>query len=479
LIKLLDRYWVAGASIVFLVINLLFLADNNWFASVAPLVLAVVLMAFISLDKLCLLVVFATPLSVNLSEFFYNYRLDVSLPTEPLLAGILLVFVFKMLSEPDVDKRIFKHPISVAIYIYLAWFLLTSLTSTMIEVSLKQFISRLWFIVGFYFVPAHMFKRENMIVKYLWAYIIAFAIVVAITLYKHSLSHFAYETSYRVMQPFYHDHTSYGAVLGIVVPILFGMRSRLKQFSIMHFVYIAFIGLMLVATLYSYTRATWASLVAALGFWLVAKFRIKARVVILGGITFLAILIPLWTQIIITLESNSETSATDSFVEKAKSITNISNDESNLERLNRWSCAYRMFLKKPVFGWGPGTYMFQYAPFQLSYERTVISTNASNQGNAHSEYLSRLAESGFIGMLLFVVIVGMTIYRSLCLFSYSKQKYVSHWALFIFLSMSTYYMHGFLNNFLDSDKLTALFWGMTAMIVALDVYHNKKEEPLV
>lgn len=473
--QVLSRYWIAGVSLLFLSVNLLLLADDNWFATVSPLVLAIVLMAFVSIDKLCLLVVFLTPLSVNLSEFIYNYRLDVSLPTEPLLAGILVVFVFKLLSEPDVDKRVFKHPISVAIYVYLFWMLLTSLTSTMVEVSLKQFISRAWFIVGFYFVPAHMFKNEKRMVQYLWAYLLAFSIVVLITLYKHSLSHFAYETSYRVMQPFYHDHTSYGAVLGLLVPVLFGMRSRLTKFSFMHFVYFAFIALLLVATLYSYTRATWASLVAAFGLWVVAKFRIKAKVVIVGTVTFLAILIPLWTQIIIALERNSETSATDSFVEKAKSITNISNDESNLERMNRWSCAYRMFLKKPVFGWGPGTYMFQYAPFQLSYERTVISTNASNLGNAHSEYLSRLAESGFLGMLIFLIIVSLTIYRSLCLFSYSKHKHVAHWAIFIFLSMSTYYLHGFLNNFLDSDKLTALFWGMTAMIVALDVYHDNSQ----
>lgn len=475
MLKFIEKYWVAAASLIFLAINLLFLADGNWIAAAVPIVFAIVVMAFISLDKLCLMIVFATPISVNLSEFFYNYRLDVSLPTEPLLAGVLIVFIYKLLSDPNMDKRVYKHPISYLIYAYLGWFFLTCLTSTMVAVSLKQFVSQLWFLVGFYFVPVQMFRSEKRIVQYIWAYIISFGIVAVITLYKHSLSHFAYETSYRVMQPFYKDHTSYGAVLGILLPILIGMRSRLKQFSFMHFVYGFFILLFTVATLYSYTRAAWASLVAAFGFWLVARFRIKAKVVIISTIAFFAIIIPVWTQLIIALERNSETSATDSFVEKAKSITNISNDESNLERMNRWSCAYRMFLVKPAFGWGPGTYMFQYAPFQLSYERTKISTNASNLGNAHSEYLSRLAESGFLGMALFIMIVGMTIYRALCIFSYTKHKHIGHWALFIFLSLSTYYLHGFLNNFLDTDKLTALFWGMTAMIVALDVFHDEKE----
>jgi hypothetical protein len=36
--------------------------------------------------------------------------------------------------------------------------------------------------------------------------------------------------------------------------------------------------------------------------------------------------------------------------------------------------------------------------------------------------------------------------------------------------------HGFLNNFLDTDKLSVPFWGFTAIIVALDVYHTGKAE---
>jgi len=33
-----------------------------------------------------------------------------------------------------------------------------------------------------------------------------------------------------------------------------------------------------------------------------------------------------------------------------------------------------------------------------------------------------------------------------------------------------------LNNFLDTDKASALFWGFTAAIVALDVYHTREQK---
>jgi hypothetical protein len=34
-------------------------------------------------------------------------------------------------------------------------------------------------------------------------------------------------------------------------------------------------------------------------------------------------------------------------------------------------------------------------------------------------------------------------------------------------------VHGFLNNFLDTDKLSVPFWGFTAMIVAIDLHSRR------
>ena len=44
------------------------------------------------------------------------------------------------------------------------------------------------------------------------------------------------------------------------------------------------------------------------------------------------------------------------------------------------------------------------------------------------------------------------------------------------LSLITYMAHGFLNNFLDTDKLSVPFWGFIAIIVALDVYHTNDKQ---
>jgi len=103
-------------------------------------------------------------------------------------------------------------------------------------------------------------------------------------------------------------------------------------------------------------------------------------------------------KIVYNLEKN-ESESSGKFSEHIESMANITSDASNTERINRWKCALRMFREKPIFGWGPGTYVFQYAPFQFSYDRTIISTNFGDLGNAHSEYLGPLSESGFNSFL--------------------------------------------------------------------------------
>jgi O-antigen ligase len=132
-----------------------------------------------------------------------------------------------------------------------------------------------------------------------------------------------------------------------------------------------------------------------------------------------------------------------------------------------------MFKERPLFGFGPGTYQFQYAPFQVKGEMTIISTNRGDVGNSHSEYLGPLAEQGIFGTVAIVLVIITTMATASKLYFKSNRRKVRIMAMTLLVAMLTYYIHGFLNDFLDTDKLSALFWGFTAMIVSLDVYHSK------
>jgi hypothetical protein len=40
----------------------------------------------------------------------------------------------------------------------------------------------------------------------------------------------------------------------------------------------------------------------------------------------------------------------------------------------------------------------------------------------------------------------------------------------------TYFIHGTLNNYLDTDKASVPFWGFIAILVSIDLYHYPKEQ---
>ncbi len=44
------------------------------------------------------------------------------------------------------------------------------------------------------------------------------------------------------------------------------------------------------------------------------------------------------------------------------------------------------------------------------------------------------------------------------------------------LGLFTYFVHGTLNNYLDTDKASIPFWGFIGVLVAIDVFHNPKKE---
>jgi putative inorganic carbon (HCO3(-)) transporter len=129
-----------------------------------------------------------------------------------------------------------------------------------------------------------------------------------------------------------------------------------------------------------------------------------------------------------------------------------------------------------VFGWGPGTYALLYAPFQQAQEKTIISTNLGNGGNAHSEYLGPLSESGIMGVITFVAIVICVLSAGFRLYYSIKDKEMKRMVLVLVLGFVTYIVHGGLNDFLDTDKASVPFWGFIAMLVAIDTYHRKIKE---
>ncbi len=468
--------WVLWGSLLFITLNAIFIYNEFYLFSLLPFVVLLGMAAFLSLDKLLLVLVFFVPVSIPLSELVPGLPIDMFIPTEPLLAGLLLLFILKLLFEKQFDRRILLHPVSMVIYFYLAWMFITSIASTMPVVSLKMFLSRVWFIVTFYFLATQLFRETKNGKYYYLLYVYAFAIVIIYALYRHAVyGIFNEKIAHWSANPFYKDHTSYGAMLAFYIPPMIGLSLHRGYTIRMRTLYALLTALLLVGIAFSYSRAAWVSLVGALGVFFIIRFKIKFWIVALATVIMALFVATIGDELMLELKRNKQDSSTE-FSDHVKSISNVSTDASNLERLNRWSCAIRMFKEKPFLGWGPGTYMFQYAPFQFAADKTIISTNEGDMGNAHSEYLGPLCEQGVFGALLVLVLMVFTIVTAMKTLKNNQLTAEQRMLLITaLLGLVTYYLHGILNNFLDTDKASAPYWGFIALIVAMNVYTKPKQ----
>lgn len=422
---------------------------------------------FFHTDWAMYLVAFSTPFSVIISS--KNIHLGLSLPSEVLMILVTMIFLARILYDLRIDRSFLKHPLSIAIFVYLGWMLITCLTSVRPVISLKFFASKVWFITSCYWFFMQMVKDDlKNAVRYFNFYAVGLCIIVLITTYKHALSDFEEHYAHWVMTPFYNDHTAYGAALAFMLPLTVGFFFLPDNKFPQRLFYIIVSLILLMGFYLSFSRAAWLSLVVAVGVLVILKLRIKLSWIVGGGLVVGLLLFFYADDILYKMSRNSQESS-GNFVEHLQSMSNISTDASNMERINRWTAAFGMIKEKPVFGWGPGTYQFEYAPFQQGYYRTIISTDFGDGGNAHSEYIGPCAETGFPGMLTVIAIVITFLIFGIRNYIHSDDKTVRIISLCVTLALISYYIHGFLNNFLDTDKLSVLVWAAMAVITVCDV----------
>ncbi len=453
------------AGVLFSLLNVGFIVTENFWGLLLPLGIALVAAIILALDKVLLFLVFSTPLSI----FYYNddLRVGFTLPTEPILFGIMLLFIFRLLYQGTFDARIWKHPISLAIIASLVWMFITSISSQIPFVSFKALVGRVWFVSVFFYLMAQLFVYRKNIRLFFWLFMIPLSFVVLYTLYIHGQNGFTKDTATWVMFPFFKEHTSYGAVLAMYVPIAFAFAFLIKQNINLRVLAVIVFSILFIGVIMSFTRAAWVSLVVAFLAMLVIVFKLRKEIIGVMIVIGLTVIWLNWSTIMQKFKKNDQVSS-DNLTEHVESISNVSTDASNLERVNRWKSAFRMFMDRPWLGHGPGTYMFLYAPYQKPHDKTIISTNAGDLGNAHSEYIGPLAESGFLGAVLVVVLVFVTIYSGIRVYHNLEERELKIIAMATLMGLITYWTHGFLNDFLEMDKASCPVWGFSALLVVLD-----------
>jgi putative inorganic carbon (HCO3(-)) transporter len=480
-----------GASFLFLLLLfLLFQKGTGYFMTASGCIVFMVtalMLSVLDVAPFMLLLTASLPLAVGMGLQGTGVR--IILPAEPLEGLLFVVYLLRYFTGRQKPDRAFLfHPVTLSIVSLLLFSFIALLFSTMPIVSFKSFLVKMIYIGVYYFLFAEII-RENPLkgIRYFISYGFLLAVVILYALANHAGYYFSKDTSGIVALPFYADHTIYSACIAFVLPVFIvqGLNEGFLEKSAMKRLCYLLLSLLFVAGIFfSLCRATWLSVACGLIMLLLLFLKVKP-LILFSGMLALAVLAVGNSESLLGIfkQNRYDSNARGAGIEEqTKSITNISNDQSNGERLNRWKCALRMFARKPVTGFGPGTFQFKYLSFQRTSEMTRISvTNPNNikmghGGTAHSEYLLSLSENGAGAFLSFLMIILFTVSIAMKNVQRSEDKAIRLATAAMLIGLVSYLVHGFFNNFLDTDKAAFLFWSSISLITVMDIRIKKNRQ---
>jgi putative inorganic carbon (HCO3(-)) transporter len=486
--KQIKRY--TQVATLFGLIIILFFSLWKGYATSVVVIAAIVALSYIvsqfSMKTFFIFMVLVIPLSTN--QKILDSEIMLLIPSEPVEAIIAMAFVFKILFGYKISAEVLKHPIFWVLLLGLLIQYLAVLNSMIIVVSLKSIFLKSCYFLVFFVLAADLYMKKYLnhftILK---TYTFSLFIVGLFIFFKHLNYGLSKDVSGSVTEPFYADHTIYSACLAFILPysLLLFLFSKKLQLNFYHKFWMACLSaVLLIFFFYTYCRAGWVSLlIASCIIWAMFK-GIKFYTLTLCLLSALSLLFIFRSDIAEMLKQNkSDSNAKNANLEEqTKSVANITSDQSNAERLNRWSCAWRMFIDKPFLGHGPGTYQFEYLSYQKRSEMTQISTTTpynikkGKGGTAHSEYLLLLSESGIFSLIFYLVAIMMIFYFALFVFAKSTMADKKIKIMIILFGFCTYILHACFNNFLDTDKAALLYYTSMAaiMIEAIELRNELK-----
>ncbi len=187
------------------------------------------------------------------------------------------------------------------------------------------------------------------------------------------------------------------------------------------------------------TRGAWLGFI--LGLFFVCLFNGKKAFLL--GVLFLIIL-ALFSPLVIK--------------NQIKSFATLSTDVSTNDRMIIWGTAWRMFMDKPFFGHGLGTFMSVFGRYRPPDYGEIVY--------AHNCYLQMAAEIGIFGLSIFLWFIVALFKSTILKLIKSDDKFLKAALIGLIGGILAYLVHSFVDTNLYSLPLAVLFWAMAGLAAA-------------
>lgn len=450
-----------------LICNLGFLLDYKLLCAI-PIGLSVLFFSINNLKNFYYLFFFLLPFSI---EFELPGGFATDLPSEPLMIFLTgFTFLLFLKNVHKVSRKLFLHPISILVILHVVWILFTVFFSTNPVVSTKFLLAKLWYIIPFYYLPFFILKDELDFKKLFMALSLGVFIAAFYVLIRHALEGFTFASSYDVVRPIFRNHVNYAIMLLAYLPFLIYLSFRKKGKAIIK---LSFISVLLVAIYFSYTRAAQMSVLLSIISFFVLKFKLTKYAFglsLAGVILILSFL--LVNNNYLNYAPDYERAVVHKKFDNLMEATTKLEDISTVERFYRWVAGIEMIKQKPMTGFGPATFFFEYKSHAVTSYKTYVSDNPEKSG-IHNYYLMTTVEQGFPGLLILLALIIIAI---LCAENTIQAIIVSKERLLIYaatISLILICIVILINDLIEADKVGPFFF----LCLSIITYYSAKTSP--
>lgn len=413
------------------------------------------------------------------TEFYFPGGLGTTLPTEPLMVGLMVVFVFWSLENVGkLRTEALTHPLTLLFLLHLGWIYLTAITSDLVWVSVKYAFSKTWFLFAFYFFSIITLKTLKDFQRAFWFIFIPLFLTILITLARHAAIGFSFEMVHTVFHPFHRNHVNYSALLSLFFPILIIAIGWYSIYSRRWWLLVMAAGIFLIGIYFAYTRAGYIALLIAAGAYVIIRMRwmkmaLLASLVV--GIIGVAYLVN--DNKYLDYAPNFDRTISHTEFDNLLEATYKGEDISTMERVYRWVAGFNMISENPVVGVGPGNFVNFYKSYTVTSFQTYVSDNEDKSG-IHSYYLMTAVEQGLIGLVIFLLLCAAQLLIGERIYHQTKDPKLRALVLAALLCLVVIDAFQIINDMLETDKMGPFFFISTALLVNIDRINRKASSSL-
>jgi O-antigen ligase len=461
-------YW-GGLTVLSVLIAM---ASEFYYLAALPAVVLIVLWSITDYRKVFYLLLFCIPLS---TEFLFPNGFGTDLPTEPLMIGLMGIFIVQLVHRPQlIERDFFRHPISFLLLLHLAWILLTTFWSDNLLVSVKYLLAKLWYVIVFYWMAGHLLQNKRALNTAFWCVISALLLTLIVVNIRHATYDFSFDTIFRVLNPFYRNHVAYACIMAVAFPFVVFAVYWYREHPKVKWFLIGVVLFLAVSIYLSYTRAAYLAVLLSGVWWVVMYYKKTLPAILLGlGIAVLSIVFLAHQNTYLEYAPDYDKTISHTEFDDLLAATYQLEDISLMERFYRWVGGFYMVQDQPILGFGPGNFYNFYQPYTVSSFRTYVSENPEQSG-IHNYYLMVAVEQGIPGLFLFLLLCIVTLLLAERAYHHCRNPLRKTLISATTLSFLTILVVLIINDLIETDKVGTFFFLQLALLVRFDLDREKE-----